>query len=168
MARALRRSISMFVEQAKKLEPRYLSMVIPSRWFAGGKGLDEFRESMLADNRLRSIVDYLRLHRTSSRAWRFKGGVCYFLWDRDNHGDVQCHHAFQGRAVSTASRPLLEAGATSSFAATKGCRSSRRSLQSRPVSRVAVAAESKRFDRLVSSRKPFGLRHDFQGQGDQG
>ena len=48
-----------FVEQAKALEPRYLSMVIPARWFAGGKGLDEFRESMLADDHLRSIDDYL-------------------------------------------------------------------------------------------------------------
>ena len=49
----------LFVEQAKKLEPRYLSLVIPARWFAGGKGLDEFRESMLTDNRVRSINDYL-------------------------------------------------------------------------------------------------------------
>src|SRR5436190_23629939 len=49
----------LFVEQAKKLDPRYLSLVIPARWFAGGKGLDDFRESMLADNRVRSIADYL-------------------------------------------------------------------------------------------------------------
>jgi site-specific DNA-methyltransferase (adenine-specific) len=49
----------LFVNQAKALEPRYLSMVIPARWFAGGKGLDEFRQSMLADERLRTINDFL-------------------------------------------------------------------------------------------------------------
>ena len=48
-----------FVEQAKKLDPRYLSMVIPARWFSGGKGLDDFRESMLTDDRVRSIDDFL-------------------------------------------------------------------------------------------------------------
>ena len=85
-------------------------MVIPSRWFAGGKGLDEFRESMLADERLRSIDDYLR------RVGRLpgvglKGGVCYFLWDRDNPGTVPSHHAFQGLSrPRQPTRPLLEEG----------------------------------------------------------
>lgn len=71
-----------FVQQAKLLDPRLLCMVIPSRWFAGGKGLDEFRESMLKDDRLRVIHDYL----TASDVFPgvgLKGGVCYFLWDRD-------------------------------------------------------------------------------------
>ncbi len=74
-----------FVEQAKALEPRYLSMVIPARWFAGGKGLDEFRESMLTDDRLRSIDDYLSASDVFPGVG-LKGGVCYFLWDRDNPG----------------------------------------------------------------------------------
>jgi site-specific DNA-methyltransferase (adenine-specific) len=54
----------LFVEQAKKLKPRYLTMVIPARWFAGGKGLDDFRKSMLNDRSMRSIVFW---HRTQGR-----------------------------------------------------------------------------------------------------
>ena len=98
-----------FVEQAKALEPRYLSMVIPARWFAGGKGLDEFRNSMLTDDRLRSIHDYL----TASDVFPgigLKGGVCYFLWDRDNPGPCQVTTYFKDWPVSTATRPLLEDG----------------------------------------------------------
>jgi hypothetical protein len=68
----------LFVEQAKKLEPRFLSLVIPARWFSGGKGLNEFRAAMLADDRLRSINDYLSASDVFPGVG-LKGGVCYFL-----------------------------------------------------------------------------------------
>jgi adenine-specific DNA methylase len=84
----------LFVEQAKKLEPRYLSLVIPARWFAGGKGLDEFRESMLADNRVRSIDDYLSASDVFPGVG-LKGGVCSFLWDRDNPGPCRVSTHFK-------------------------------------------------------------------------
>jgi Eco57I restriction-modification methylase len=98
-----------FVDQAKKLNPRLLTMIIPARWFAGGKGLDEFRGSMLTDNRLRSIDDYLSASEVFPGVG-LKGGVCYFLWDRDNPGSCQVTTHFKDWPVSTARRPLLEKG----------------------------------------------------------
>jgi site-specific DNA-methyltransferase (adenine-specific) len=75
-----------FVEQAKKLEPRYLSMVIPSRWMASGLGLSEFRKSMLEDRHLRRLIDYERMDLVFPGV-DFEGGICYFLWDRDHAGN---------------------------------------------------------------------------------
>ena len=79
----------LFVEQAKKLNPRFLSMVIPSRWFAGGKGLDSFREEMLNDYRISRLVD----HPIASDVFpgiKLIGGVCYFLWERDREPNLPC------------------------------------------------------------------------------
>jgi len=75
-----------FVDQAKKLSPRFLSMIVPSRWMAGGLGLSEFRRTMLEDRRIRTLVDYERMDAVFPGV-DFEGGVCYFLWDRDNEGD---------------------------------------------------------------------------------
>ncbi|MCW5554417.1 MAG: Eco57I restriction-modification methylase domain-containing protein [Verrucomicrobiae bacterium] len=77
-----------FVEQAKKLEPRYLSMVIPSRWMASGLGLSDFRKSMLEDRHIRKLMDYERMDLVFPGV-DFEGGICYFLWDRDNAGKCE-------------------------------------------------------------------------------
>ena len=153
-----------FVAQAKALQPRYLSMVIPARWFAGGKGLDEFRESMLSDDRLRSIDDYLSAADVFPGVG-LKGGVCFFLWGRDSSGQCRVSTHFKDWPESTATRPLLEEGLDVFIRFNEGLSILKKvtnfeSGQSHSLS----LPESKRFDRLVSSLRPFGLRTFFQGK----
>ena len=95
-----------FVEQAKKMNPRYLSMIIPARWYAGGKGLDAFRDSMLHDNHVRYLVDY-ESSKDCFDGVNIAGGICYFLWDRDNAGECQITNMVSGVA-NTMQRKLDE------------------------------------------------------------
>lgn len=74
-----------FVEQSIKLKPRYLSMIIPARWYAGGKGLKDFRDSMLSDRRMRKLIDF-ESSKDCFDGVNIAGGICYFLWDRDYLG----------------------------------------------------------------------------------
>lgn len=154
----------LFVEQAKALEPRYLSMVIPARWFAGGKGLDEFRESMLSDDRMRSIDDYLSAADVFPGVG-LKGGVCYFLWDRDNPGQCCVTTHFKDWPDSTASRQLLEEGADVFIRFNEGVSILKKvvAVESGETGSLSLP-EGKRFDQLVSSRKPFGLETTFKGK----
>jgi len=73
-----------FVESALTLDPKYVVMIVPSRWFAGGKGLDAFRVTMIEDRRIRAIVDNPKLFDCFPGV-KVQGGVNYFLWDRDHH-----------------------------------------------------------------------------------
>jgi site-specific DNA-methyltransferase (adenine-specific) len=96
-----------FVGQAKKLEPRYLTMIIPSRWMASGLGLSEFRKEMLRDRHIRSLVDYERMDFVFPGV-DFEGGVCYFLWDRDNPGDCAVTTVTGEEAIGPTPRNLHE------------------------------------------------------------
>lgn len=156
-----------FVSQAKDLEPKYLSMVVPARWFAGGKGLDEFRESMLTDNRLRVIHDFPDSNDVFPGT-QIKGGVCFFLWDRDHPGDVEVINHDKGQVISSEMRPLLEPGADVFIRFNAGVSILRKVMK---VEREDVKgpdsvalSPSKQFAELVSSRKPFGLATVFKGK----
>lgn len=154
----------LFVEQAKNLEPSYLSLVIPARWFAGGKGLDEFRESMLTDNRVRSIDDYLSASDVFPGVG-LKGGVCYFLWNRDNTGPCRVTTHFKDWPVSTVSRPLLEKGVDVFIRFNEGLSILKKvvAVESKKPQTLSLP-DSKRFAQLISSRKPFGLETTFKGK----
>lgn len=153
-----------FVTQAKALEPRYLSMVIPARWFAGGKGLDEFRESMLTDDRLRSINDYLSASDVFPGVG-LKGGICVFLWDRDNRGPCSVTTHFNGEQPSTASRELLEGGVDVFIRFNQGLSILKKIVEVETgQTQSLMLPDNLRFDRLVSSRKPFGLETTFKGK----
>lgn len=154
----------MFVDQAKRLEPRYLSMIIPARWFSGGKGLDEFRESMLTDDRIRSIDDYLSASDVFPGVG-LKGGVCYFLWTRDHRGDCRVCTHFKDWPVSIASRPLMEEGADVFIRFNEGLSILKKVVGIESENSGSVALPSgHRFDALVSSRKPFALETTFKGR----
>ncbi len=133
-----------FVHQAKKLAPRYLTMIIPSRWFAGGKGLDDFREEMLNDARITKIVDF----EDSSELFpgvSVAGGICYFLWDKHSNGPCEIVNMNKGvEAVSL--RSLNE---FSTFI---------RHSQAVPIIRKVLSRGERRMNEQVSSYKPFGLR----------
>jgi site-specific DNA-methyltransferase (adenine-specific) len=96
-----------FVEQAKKLQPRYLTMVIPSRWMAGGLGLSEFRQTMLGDKRIRDLIDYPNAAEIFPSVG-INGGACYFLWDAAHYGPCNVSTVRAGEVNGPISRKLDE------------------------------------------------------------
>lgn len=94
-----------FIQAAKALEPRYLLMVTPSRWFAGGRGLDEFRQEMLTDKRLRVLVDYPDSREVFAGV-DIAGGISYFLWDSSWNGKCEVTTVAGGVAGPTLNRDL--------------------------------------------------------------
>ena len=97
---------NLFVEQAKKLNPRFISMIIPSRWFAGGLGLDEFRETMMNDSHITNLVDYTNAKDCFPQN-SISGGVCYFL--RESGKEGLCNFTnIRGKDTTTEIRSLSE------------------------------------------------------------
>ena len=135
----------MFVEQAKKMKPRYLSMIIPARWYAGGKGLDEFRGAMLNDRSIQYLTDYFDSNECFPGV-DLSGGVCYFLWNRDYKGDciIESHRL---RKITKMQRPLLMSGNDNFI----------RFNEAVPILEKVQSRNEDSLSSLISARKPFGL-----------
>lgn len=132
-----------FIEQAQALDPRHLMMVIPAKWYSGGKGLDDFRSKMLSDKRIRYIADFPDA-RDVFPDYGPAGGVCYFSWERDNPG--QCVvDTFEKRDVIRAERDLDE---FDSFI---------RDNRALKIIYKIISKEEASLSSIVSSRKPFGI-----------
>ncbi|MFH1421472.1 MAG: Eco57I restriction-modification methylase domain-containing protein, partial [Planctomycetota bacterium] len=142
-----------FVKQAKKLNPRFLTMIIPSRWFAGGRGLDAFRNEMLKDHRIRTIHDFLNAS-DCFPCISLEGGACYFLWDRDNKGLCKiCTHE-GNKITSELERPLLEIN----------CNIFIRYNEAIEILHKVTSKNEESIIKEVSSQKPFGFRTYFTGK----
>ena len=148
-----------FVAQAMALEPDFLSMIIPSRWFVGGKGLDEFRSRMLADKQMRVLHDFLNASDCFCGGVEIKSGVCYFLWQKGSSGPCRIVTHGQNGEISETQR-YMEYENSGVFV-----------RRNEALSILEKIKGESSFAQLVSSRKPFGLAttdlgHEQKADGD--
>ena len=140
----------LFIEQAKKLEPRFLCMVVPARWYSGGKGLDEFRSEMLSDPLLSEIHDYPETDMVFPGV-NIRGGICYFLRSKAHTGNAKVVNYKKNSDPIISHRPLLEEGLLSF-------------VRYNEAISILTKVRSKKeptFDNRVQSRNPYGIPSDF-------
>lgn len=142
----------LFVQKALDLEPRYAVFVTPSRWMMGGKGLDRYRARMLSDKRLRRIVDFPKLYEGFPGV-KIRGGISYFLWDRDYHGPCELQTICDGQPTGSAVARHLDAYDVLV-----------RRNEAVPILEKVRAKGEPTLDARVSSRKPFGFPTNFHGK----
>jgi site-specific DNA-methyltransferase (adenine-specific) len=142
----------LFVGKALELEPRYAVFVTPSRWMAGGKGLDKYRERMLSDKRMRRIVDYPKLYEGFPGV-KIRGGISYFLWARDYKGPCEVQTIWDGQPTGPAVARHLDAYDILV-----------RRNEAVPILEKVRAKGEPTLDARASSRKPFGLATNFKGK----
>ena len=138
-----------FIDCAKTINPNYISMVTPSRWFSGGKGLDEFRDRSLQDNRMRKIIDYVDNEMLFTGV-AIAGGVNYFLWDATYSGDCEIT-SIRGDKRSSMTRQLNEYDILV------------RNNESVQLIRRIQADATPKMDEIVYARNVFGIPSDFRG-----
>lgn len=138
-----------FVQKAKQLAPHFLIMIIPARWYTGGRGLDEFRDNMISDTRMKIIHDYPETD-DCFPGLNIRGGVCYFLWDSLYHGDCTIINHIKGKRIEM-KRPLKEANISLLI----------RYNQSISIMKKVLKFKEVSLGKYVSTRKPFGMSSNF-------
>ena len=139
---------NLFIEIAKQIAPNYISMIMPSRWFAGGKGLDSFRESMLSDKRISHIFDYVNAKDCFPTA-SIGGGVNYILWDVNYKGNCSIT-TIQGTQRDMEQRPLDQFSVFIRY--------------NSAIHIVHNCQSDNSFASIVNSRNPFGLSSNIRGE----
>ena len=144
-----------FVELAKAMRPEYISMIMPSRWFSGGRGLDNFRANMLADKRMALLYDFIDAHTVFSDV-EIKGGICFFLWN--SKWNKKC-------TINTYTpdleKPILEKRYLQEVGDSIFIRDPRLLRIKESVTKNRLKYGEPTFDTIVSSMRPYGLRGDF-------
>lgn len=141
-----------FVNIAKEVSIHSISMIMPSRWYAGGKGLDEFRETMLNDRHISLIQDFSDASYCFPKV-EIKGGICYFLRDTRHNGDCLVNN-FRGKTTSSMVRPLRE----------DDCDTFIRYNEAISILRKVKSRKESTFNKQVSTQKPFGFRTFVKGE----
>ncbi len=136
-----------FIDVSVKLSPRYISMIMPARWYSGGKGLDEFRDNMLHDNHISELYDYFDATYIFPKI-DISGGICYFLWDTNHHSNTCKVVTRRNDSITTTVRPLADD--TDSFIRFNEAVTILDKIRKNYTN-------NKHFDILVSSRKPYGI-----------
>ncbi len=140
---------NLFINQAKKLHPRYISFIIPSRWFAGGKGLDNFRDTMLKDRHIKQLVDYPN-SADCFPGVDVKGGVCYFVRDEEYNGKAKIIVRNNDEVLSESMR-FLDAGNAGVMI---------RYPEMVDILNKVKSKNEETISSIMSSQKPYGLRTD--------
>ncbi len=140
----------LFVEQAKKLNPRFLTMIIPSRWFSGGMGLDSFRDMMMQDTHITKLVDFANAKDCFPQN-SISGGVCFFLRERDRTGDCEFTN-IRNNSVNTVIRALNEFSVIVRY------------NEAVSIIHKVTAKNEEKLEKIISSLMPYGLSTNYRGK----
>lgn len=141
---------NLFMDEARKINPEYISYIMPSRWFAGGMGLNQFRDSMMTDKHLTKIVDFTNAKDCFPNI-SIGGGVSYFIWDKNHNGECNFTNITNGK-VNSMIRPLDEFPVLVRY------------NSAIDIIRKVFSKNNVLLDEKISSLMPFGLNTSYRGQ----